>query len=53
LQSGLLSAAAGEITILTGIFGTIGLIIVCGPKWITAYAELIKARRDQRPSDDD
>jgi hypothetical protein len=50
---GLSSAAAGEIIIWSGAFTIIGLIIVHGHKWITAWAELRKTRKDdRRPSDD-
>jgi hypothetical protein len=47
-------AAAGETIILTGIFTIMSLIIAYGPRYIRAYADLIRARKDERrPSDDD
>lgn len=54
IVTGKLSAAAGETILLTGIFTIIGLIIIHGPRYITAWADLLKAHKDeQRPSDDD
>jgi hypothetical protein len=48
LLSGLWSAAGGEITVWAGIVVIVCVIVVCGPKYITAWAELIKARRTGR-----
>jgi hypothetical protein len=36
-----------------GAIVIIALLVIYGPKYITAYAELIRARKDGRPSDDD
>jgi hypothetical protein len=51
--AGLSSAAAVETIIWAGIFTILGLLIIHGPRYITAWAELRKARRGCRPSDDD
>jgi hypothetical protein len=48
---GLWFFSGGQINILGGIFGIVALIVLCGHKWITAYAELRKTRKDK--SDDD
>jgi hypothetical protein len=38
----------------SGVLLILALLVVFGPKWITAYAELKRVSRDQRrPSDDD
>lgn len=41
------------ITLGAGVTLILALLVVVGPKYITAYAELVRARRERQPSDDD
>jgi len=47
------SAAASNIGLGAGVLLIAALLIIHGHKYITAWAELRKTRRDQGSSDDD
>jgi len=42
-----------RITFWTALLLLAALLVIVGPRYIRAYADLVRARKDQQPSDDD